>query len=257
MPAGSCERRRRPSCTRGARSSTPAAGSSASTTARSGSRWASGAASASRRGRRPTSSRSMPRTTASWSAPRSCCHAEGSSPTGRRGSPATRPADGPFEADVRIRYRGHDVPSVVEATPDGVPGGVPRAAAGGRARAERGRVSRRRAARRRPHRRVAALSREPLVGASRRRRLPRLSSPSVAERKGLRPEAATAPRQELRHPGAGPRAAHHGARGLRRGIARGRAAASGNSCRAMPCGIRRSARASDRSIESRPTRPTS
>ena len=29
------------------------------------------------------------------------------------------PGDGPFEADVRIRYRGHDVPSVVEATPTG------------------------------------------------------------------------------------------------------------------------------------------
>jgi tRNA-specific 2-thiouridylase len=29
------------------------------------------------------------------------------------------PGDGPFEADVRIRYRGYDVPSVVEATPTG------------------------------------------------------------------------------------------------------------------------------------------
>ncbi|MGZ8602357.1 MAG: tRNA 2-thiouridine(34) synthase MnmA [Actinomycetota bacterium] len=29
------------------------------------------------------------------------------------------PADGPFEAEVRIRYRGHDVPCVVEPTPAG------------------------------------------------------------------------------------------------------------------------------------------
>ncbi len=31
----------------------------------------------------------------------------------------TPPADGPFEADVRIRYRGDDVPAVVSPTPDG------------------------------------------------------------------------------------------------------------------------------------------
>ena len=33
-----------------------------------------------------------------------------------RGSPARRPDDGPFEAEVRIRYRGADVPCVAEAS---------------------------------------------------------------------------------------------------------------------------------------------
>ena len=30
------------------------------------------------------------------------------------------PSDGPFEAEVRIRYRGEDVPAVIEPTGDGI-----------------------------------------------------------------------------------------------------------------------------------------
>ena len=46
--------------------------------------------------------------------PGSCSRAAGCAPTGRRGSPASRPADGPFEAEVRVRYRGEEAPAVVE-----------------------------------------------------------------------------------------------------------------------------------------------
>ena len=69
---------------------------------------------------------------------------------GRRAAP---PADGPFEAEVRIRYRGDDVPrGGRRRTDDGFEVVVPRAAARGGARAERGRLPRRRAPRRRPDR---------------------------------------------------------------------------------------------------------
>ena len=72
---------------------------------------------------------------------------------GRPGSPERPPGDGPFEAEVRIRYRGDDVDAVVTVRgPDAVRGRVPVAAARGRARAERGGLPRRRGARRRPDR---------------------------------------------------------------------------------------------------------
>ena len=68
------------------------------------------------------------------------------------------PSAGPFEAEVRIRYRGDDVVAVVEPLRGHGPDRVPDAAARRRARAERGRLPRRRAARRRSHRRRAPLS---------------------------------------------------------------------------------------------------
>ena len=119
MPAGSCDRRRRPSCTRGARSSTPTAGSSASTTARSGSR------SGQRRGLGVAVGE--PAYVLEVDAAHNRVVVGPQELLSRRGLVADRaswvagdtPGDGPFEADVRIRYRGDDVPSVVEATPTG------------------------------------------------------------------------------------------------------------------------------------------
>ena len=68
------------------------------------------------------------------------------------------PSAGPFEAEVRIRYRGEDVAAVGRAARPTRSGSSSDAAARRRARAERGRVPRRRAARRRSHRRRAPLS---------------------------------------------------------------------------------------------------
>ena len=69
------------------------------------------------------------------------------------------PDDGPFEASVRIRYRGDDVPAVIEPL-DGerTPRGVPQPAARRGSGAEHRDVCRRRDAGRRPHPRSAPLT---------------------------------------------------------------------------------------------------
>ena len=72
--------------------------------------------------------------------------------------PATPSRDGPFEADVRIRYRGDDVPAVIEPLGRRGPGRVPQAAARGGARAERRGIPGRRAPGRRPDPRSAPLT---------------------------------------------------------------------------------------------------
>ena len=81
------------------------------------------------------------------------------------------PDDGPFEASVRIRYRGDDVAAVIEPLDGDRIGWSSAAAARGRARPERGDVPRRRAARRRAHRRSGSAD-----ARSPRRRSLRLSS---------------------------------------------------------------------------------
>ena len=151
-------RPRRPRwCAPAARSSTRTAGCSASTTARSRSRWASAAGSASRPARRSTCSRSTRRRTASSSGPAELL--------ARRGLVADRAswvagraaADGPFEAEVRIRYRGEDVPRGGHARRRPAVRVEFARPQRRRARAERRGLPRRRGARRRPDRRGAPL----------------------------------------------------------------------------------------------------
>ena len=156
---------------------------SASTTARSRSRWASGAASGSRWARPPTCSRSTPPRNrvvvgprellsrrglvadrASWVAGRAArrrsVRGRGADPLPRRRRPRGDRADGPTA--FRVEFRSPQ-----------------RAIAPG---PERGRLPRRRDARRRPHRRVVPLIRRVhVIGGARGRRLPRLSSPSDRE----------------------------------------------------------------------------
>ena len=145
-PAARSWRRRRVAC-------------SPSTTERSRSRSGSGGVWAWRWVRPPTSSTSTPRRTAWWWGRESLLVAaragRGPRLVGRRRSAV---AIGPFEAEVRIRYRGEDAPAVVTPTAGGFRVEFARAAARGRAGPERGDLPRRRAPGRRAHRRVATLN---------------------------------------------------------------------------------------------------
>ena len=118
------------------------------------SRSASGEGSVSRPASPRTCSTSTPRRTASSSGRGELLARRGLSPTASRGSRARPPADGPFEAEVAVRYRGEDVPAVIEPDGDADSRRVPHAAARRRAGAERRRLPRRGAARRRSHRRA-------------------------------------------------------------------------------------------------------
>ena len=173
--------------------------------------------------------------TASWSGPGSCSRAGGSSPTACSWVAGRPPADGPFEAEVRLRYRGEDVPAVVDAR--GRPARVTfaRAAARRRARAERRRVPRRGA----PRRRRGSSRRSAEAGRSLGyHRVPE------ARRSGEAPEAPAKSfdiqvQDIVLHITASD--------GVRRGIARGGPVVLGAAPVATRCATRRSARASGRS----------
>ena len=160
-----------------------------STTAPSPSRSDSGAGSASRPARPPYVLETDAATNRVVVGPAELLARRASWRIARPGSPARRPPSGPFEARVRVRYRGEDVAGGPHADGPAASRSRSVAAARHRAGAERRRLPRRRGARRRPHR-----------GRTRRRpgrRVPATRLPCV---KLLRRRA-----KSLRHPGPGPR----------------------------------------------------
>ena len=128
------------------------------------------------------------------------------------------PSAGAFEAEVRIRYRGEDAPAVVEpwttaasawsSACHSTPWPPARAPCTTATTSSSAAVA------------SSTRSADPAGAVPR----PRAAPPGSRRRGRLssRCEAPPSPRQELRYPGPGPDAAHHRARGLRGGVARGR-----------------------------------